>query len=119
MRLDTHAGLTWIVADRWLATATARHLRTVDQSSDGATSEDGWLVSAEMGLSYFLEDRLTLSLRAQENQSEMRWGAGPSGVVRGFNRAGRVLLSLDYRFAGRFHAPGIGLPASVTQDLPR
>ena len=106
LAMANSVSLAWYVADRWLASAalsqsrqyfSPRHVRD-------ALEWDGWWTSAEAGVTYFLEDRTSLSLSVAEDQTRSEYI--PYGT-RYFSRNGRVQLGLVYRFLGGLDAPGL------------
>jgi hypothetical protein len=77
---------TYIIADRWRADLELHQYRNISQmhSSEGYWPPvDYWSVGGSSGLSYFLEDRWTISAQANYNQSKQH--SNPYGVFeRGF-----------------------------------
>jgi hypothetical protein len=110
VRLSTGGNLAWIVDARWLAQARVLHARNVDRDTDGRTLQDAWNWDYGIAVTYFIEDRLALSLSADERQTHLR------GSYYGSARSSRdnaLRLSLDYRLSGRFMAPGFQLPSGL------
>src|SRR5262249_21175504 len=103
---------TYMVSDRWFATAFVAQDRVVAKDAkQDLVLDDHWLVGYGASANYYLEDRLVLSATVAEDQYHQ---TGPYTGFSGGYRQARVALSLSYRILGRFEAPGI-IPA---QGLP-
>jgi hypothetical protein len=102
-RLISLAAANWIVADRWLASATLFHERI---ESHGPVLNDPVNTSSvisQLSLSWYLEDHLRLSLAGLEEQFH----------YERFYRRREISLSLGYRFAGHLENPGLTEPVHI------
>ena len=113
---DANAALSWLVADRWTATAGARYNGRDDDRTTGPTAGDRWAFNAALSAIYYLEDRVAIELTASQEQN---WNRGqvdappPSPEAHHFDRTLSATLGLTYRFAGWFQMPAF-FPAPGT-----
>jgi hypothetical protein len=94
----------WLIADRWYAQAFVAH----DLQAPGSgwdRSPETWDVRYGATLSYFLEDRWTLDLAADQRQLHE-----PTRYVRDEVFS----LGVSYRFSGFLSAPGLFEPMRLT-----
>jgi hypothetical protein len=105
-----HAGLSWMVADRWAASASVSHLRSFIQGLDDELLDDRWLVDYGIDLSYYLEDHVQIGLFLGEDQRHEAPGDR-------YSRDGRAQLMIGYRILGGFSAPGL-IPAETLRETP-
>jgi hypothetical protein len=96
MRLTSAATASWIVADRWLASATLSHFRITDGNL--------WSVSYGANLTWFIENHLSLGLAGFTGQTSQPLT---------FDRTYQLALSLGYQFAGSIESPGLAEPIRV------
>ena len=103
-RWSSRASEGWILADRWLATATIGHDR--DLASVDPTGIGTWRVFYSASLIWYLEDRFGLQLSTFGTQSRNRRPGDYEG-----NDA--IYLSMSYKLSGRIDAPGLIEPVHV------
>ncbi len=94
------AALGWDVADRWSAQALVQQQRLDMRPTD---VRPAWAVQYQVSLAYYLEDRVSISLGANEYQA--RWMSGGEYI-----RQRQAVLGLSYRFLGALDAPGLMQP---------
>ena len=103
----TFARLSYMVADRWVASADVSHTRfLLTKDSHDRVLADRWGVRYGLSATYYLEDHLELDLFLYEDQGHDAF-ASLGGT---YQRYGQVVLAATYRILGRFAAPGI-IPA--------
>ena len=105
LSLPVHADaeVAYLVSERWLASATLSHDLARRRSNLRATGADHAYWTYGLSVGFYLQDRLLLSATAFDTQD---WTRGSRSVSHRFNRNGGVDLSVTYRVAGRFSAPG-------------
>ncbi len=112
LQATTTASVGYIVADRWLATGSILHERVILHESDARTTLlDRWQLAVSANVTYYLEDRLQLSLGA--SRVEQRSAPSPVSYVDEYDRDFAVAFSLAYNVFGRLEAPGLVEPLSV------
>lgn len=96
--LVSRAELRWLVTDRWRVAWDASHQRTVFESRrEPSLSMDRWFAAGSASLSYWLEDRIELSLSlGTQQQGSTAWG-----------RDTALRFSTAYRFFGALDAPDL------------
>jgi hypothetical protein len=97
------ARLSWMVADRWEASGSGAYDREFVQDHAKGVLNDEWSWNYGVSGTWYIEDRLQLTLSAQETQAHS--GASPFGGNQ--YRSGGVTLALTYRILGGFGAPGL------------
>jgi hypothetical protein len=110
MGLTSNAVLSFIVADRWLASGFVSHRREIRK--DARTSlllNDEWDLGVGASLLLYLEDRAQLRLSISDFQGR----ASTRGSDGSFRRNGGVSLGITYRFLGGVDAPGILAPVRI------
>jgi hypothetical protein len=109
------AGATFLIDDRWRADLRFQHGRQILKKSGGTLSggNDSWWTEALFGLSYYIEDRTSINLTAQQTQTA-RTPGGYLGIVdnstpdnQAFGRIYSLTLGVSYHFLGGLEAPGI------------
>lgn len=117
LRTDLRLEGSWRVADRWLAQAGLAQRREYVElgERDDSIQRDRWSTSGQVVLSYFLEDRTTLSVRLEDGQSRDRRLAYWMSDLRlsDFTRSTRLSAGLTWRFLGGVAAPGLFEPMSL------
>jgi hypothetical protein len=112
--VSNRASVSWLVADRWSASADLSQFRRYFQPpGPGVTlTTDAWQTRAGAGIAYYLEDRTTLSLAVSQLQarSQQVYSSG-----RSFSRESYFSLGVSYRFLGRLDAPGLIEPVRQLQ----
>jgi hypothetical protein len=100
-------GLTNVLADRWVATATGS-LVSVSEILDGARSSPAWTARVTAQLSYFFEDSWSIAAGLDHQRARPLF-TDATGVtsVQGSQRQTQLVLALTYRPVGRFEAPGL------------
>jgi len=107
-------GLSYIVADRWLATGAFTSV-TTSYYHEGTRFSPAWAVRASGQLSYFFEDRWSafVGVDQQQDRAQVFFNDTPESPA-GFQRQTQVQVGLTYRPAGRFEARGLGVAERVT-----
>ena len=109
--ISNGGSVTALLADRWLARFSLSQFRTVVRRTTpigDVTDADDWGWSYGASWLYYLEDRLSLQLSVSEFQEK-------HGSFQSANhqRSAGLNIGLNYRFLGRFQAPGILEPANL------
>jgi hypothetical protein len=103
------AGLSYVLADRWLATAAFSEVSSSEQI-EGARSSPGWTILGAGQLSYFFEDSWSVFASVDHQQARPLRSINDTPLVPdGFWRQTQVQFGLTYRPSGRFEAPGLGV----------
>ncbi len=104
--VSNRASVSWLVADRWSASADLTQFRRYFQppGTGVALTTDAWQTRAGAGIAYYLEDRTTLSLAVSQAQTRSQ-RVDASG--RSFSRDSYFSLGISYRFLGRLDAPDL------------
>ncbi|TMQ49617.1 MAG: hypothetical protein E6K73_09635 [Candidatus Eisenbacteria bacterium] len=98
----------YLLADRWSARGVANQSRTVGGARDQVFPADQWDVDFGAELSYYLEDRVKLTLTASEAQQSVRGALGPFGSgIHVYERRRSVFLGLSYSILRGYDAPGL------------
>lgn len=101
-RLQGVASLSWMVSDRWEISGSGVYQRSEAGNGEKAQPESSqWLYRLQG--TWFIEDRLSLSLNASETQWRFEFGSTGSS----FRRSGQLSLQMTYRILGGFEAPGL------------
>ncbi|HET9325727.1 MAG TPA: hypothetical protein VFQ05_03045 [Candidatus Eisenbacteria bacterium] len=97
--------LSWMLADHWEASGFLNYNRFLLQN-DVDTVDDRWSWLYGVSATWYVQDRLQLTILASEQQSNRKLS---SGFMIGdqYVRAGAVSLALTYRILGGFGAPGL------------
>jgi hypothetical protein len=95
---------TWLVSDRWYATAQFAHGLTAP-GSGWDRHADRWSLNYGASVSYFLEDSWAISLFAGQNQSH---------APGGFSRQETLTLGISYQVSGLLNAAGLFQPMRLT-----
>lgn len=101
----------YVVADRFRASLGLQHLRRVYE--DSMTESSSWRVLAQANLSYYLEDRLAVTLTLQDHQEEQH-----AGQISGYYRSLGAVLSLSYTLLGRLDAGDLIAPVRPLDPAP-
>jgi hypothetical protein len=97
----------FIVADRWLASASLSHQRIVERHASRDYARDGWALENAASLAYWLNDHLDLNLSLRQAWSHYR---RDPYFYRGFGsrgQYGQASVGIGYRFASFTEVPGI------------
>lgn len=105
--LESFGSATWLVADRWYATAGFEHV-IQNARVDGVRYLPTWRYFSSAALGYWVEDAWSLQLALQQSQENLRTRFQPAGFSR-YDRVASLNLGLTYRPAGRLDAPGLGI----------
>jgi len=97
------AGVNWLVADRWFATAAIQHGLTAPGHGTERRPQT-WSVDYGASVNYFLEDAWAFGLR---------W-AGHQESKFGFERRDSFSLGVTYQFAGWLTAPAVFAPMRLS-----
>lgn len=109
------AELDHVVADRWVASATATHLVASRREGD-VRVHPNWQVTALFQLAYFVEDALAITASEQLLQARPLVISSPGPTTTdGFFRQSELRIGLTYRPVGRFEAPGLGISERLTR----
>jgi hypothetical protein len=109
LQWNSSAGVDWMIADRWLASASLFQSWFDADRVIGSTPGDQIQLGAQTTIAYYLEDRLSLSLNANHSQSRSHLGPFfPTGVDgERYSRNQSISVGVGYRFAGWLDAPGM------------
>jgi len=109
LRLNSSGSVSVLVADRWLASASFNQFRVVGEKAPFTKTLIGgsWAVDYGATLSWYVEDRLRLDLKASGQQTG-HIGFGPT-----FERFEGISLGLSYKIAGGIDAPGLIEPVRI------
>lgn len=103
------AGATWLVADRWLASAKLTHSRDTFKPRGGQSYvEDSWKVNYGIQLGWYVEDHTQIAASLVQSQTRSNVFSFPA--LPGFSRDTRVTIGFSYRFLGALDAPGLTEP---------
>jgi hypothetical protein len=109
--VNASAGLQYLLADRWYASATFQESVRSQRTADGR-SQPSWFLQSRANLSYLVEDSWSIDLHYTDVQGIQRdvFASFPADFLRssGFS------FGLTYRPFGRFDAPGLGLSEHLT-----
>ena len=108
--------LGWIVADRWMASLTGQHVRSI-RKTDSFTNADLWATLFSASAYYFVADHVTLNVVANQNWSMSRsdyfaYSSVDPGASLHSN-GGSIGFGVTYRFAGFARIAGLFPPASM------
>jgi hypothetical protein len=110
LRTDNRVDASWHIADRWAAQAALLCVRDYVESGSRKDSvpRDRWNAGSSLSLSYFLEDRASISLRLDDTQGRTRsaWLSSDSATSE-FQHRTQFVAAVTYRFLGQFSAPGL------------
>ncbi len=97
---------TWLVADRWLASARLIHSRTYFRPRGGSSfTQNNWTTLYILQLGWYVEDHVQVSASYQESQTRDNSLGLPLSSY--YSRDRRVSIGLAYRFLGALDAPGL------------
>lgn len=97
----------WEIADRWSASSTIR--QSLDNERiEGEAIPPSWRVDCRNSLEYWLEDSWSFALSYSLTQSKKRFQPRPIGFSS-YSRDAQVTIGIEWRPAGRFDAPGLGI----------
>jgi hypothetical protein len=103
--------LTYLVADRWVASGVVRHQRFIEEHSypryDWQERTDSWSVSVGAGVQYFVEDRLSLILSLSHSQGHTIREERDVDPAVFYGRSNAAMLGISYDFLGVLEAPGL------------
>ena len=107
------ASLQWIVADRWIASASLAHFRVLQRDRADRTLDDEWNVSAGAAVAYAIVDHIWAHASLSQiwqgiSYDPYRFQAVSFGEDHG--SSGTLHLGLTYRIAGYVDTPE--LPAA-------
>ena len=111
VRLQSSAGVTWLVADRWYASGALAQF-VFSTRVNGVRAEPGWVAQATGAIGYWVEDAWSLELRLQQDQRMSHYLS--TTPEENYTRSGGLSFGLTYRPAGRFTAPGLGISERLT-----
>jgi hypothetical protein len=113
--ITSDLGLTYIIADRWLAAGAFTSI-TGSEYAVGTRFSPYWTVRALGQLSYFFEDSWSAFVGVDQQQARPHVVLSSTPVPpEGYQRQTLLQIGLTYRPAGRFEARGLG----VTERLAR
>jgi hypothetical protein len=103
------ASATFILADRWLASANLAHSRTVNEDPPGTTLADSWFFRGGASCEYWVSDHVDLNLQFEQTWSKRLspYLEPPTVLAERHEQFGRLSFGLGYRFAGFTEIPGI------------
>ena len=111
LRATTSVVLTYLVADRWLASGTVQHQRVIEEHSYSRYRQqertDSWTVSVGASVQYFVEDRLSLTLSLSHDQRRAIWEEKDSEPSVFYGRSNVAMIGVSYDFLGVLEAPGL------------
>ncbi|HVP14002.1 MAG TPA: hypothetical protein VMS88_00580 [Terriglobales bacterium] len=102
LHANSHATLTWLIADRWQAVAALSHQRDYLLARNGSREDDSWRFDASLELGWYVEDHVELSASVSHTQDRQLYFPG-----RLYDRDTSFFLGLTYRFLGALDAPGL------------
>jgi hypothetical protein len=109
LHAQSAASVSWLVADRWLATAKLSHSRDSFKPRLGASYvEDSWRVIGGIQLGWYVEDHTQLVASVAQSQGRLRVFGFPE--FPGFSRDTWFSVGVGYRFLGALDAPGLAEP---------
>jgi len=111
IRATTSVKLTYLVADRWVASGTVQHQRLIEEYSypryDRRERTDSWTVSVGANVQYFVEDRLSLALSLSHSQGRTAYEHTGYDPTVSYTRSNMAMLGISYDFLGVMEAPGL------------
>ena len=113
-QLANQGAVSYLIADRWLASAGVGHSRRVRENTVNGNQfmeEDAWGVFGFARADYYLEDRLSFGVGFSASEDHFR-GTFETNEFRSIG----VNLGVNYRFIGRYHAPGLLGPIDVMHE---
>jgi hypothetical protein len=111
IRAKSSVTLTYLVADRWVASAVVQHQRLIEEYSypryDWRERTDSWSVNVGASVQYFVEDRLSLVLTLSHSQGRTAWEMTDHDPEVSYRRSNAAMLGIAYDFLGVLEAPGL------------
>ncbi len=106
----------FIVADRWLAAASASQSRSIRRTRDHVTLDDSWSAGVGASLQYLVWDHVGLGVGAGESWSKSRddryWTNYVDPHAATWSDGGSFSFDITYRFAGMSRIAGV-IPAGA------
>ena len=114
--LSNQLNWSFILADRWLASANASQARNSRHSRDHVTLEDSWIASVGGSVQYMILDHVGLGLGAHESWSKVRndlyWTNYVDRHAATWSDGGSLSFDITYRFQGMSRIAGV-IPAAM------
>ena len=107
VQLGAALGITYVLADRWVVTASASDL-AASLVADSVRTSPSWVVRGAAQLSYFFEDSWSITAGVDHFQARpfLSNGNDPASP-EGYARQTQAVFGITYRPIGRFEAPGL------------
>ncbi|RPH95257.1 hypothetical protein EHM69_04875 [candidate division KSB1 bacterium] len=120
----TDGTLTYVIADRWLSTIKAVHIRKIVNETHGFERNppyaifSSWSANVGVNLFFFVEDRLALTLRLKHQQGRYcRDYSSPVYPTRkNYYRDNSIEIGISCNFLGMLEAPGL-IPRSTLPPM--